>query len=106
MPADWFRTSTHLLRPLCCHSVTLRTVSAALAKARSKDDWLLVRRLTPIFDREIRDRVGRLYDAFMLDLSRYTGSRARRNFEIVQFWGTGSAEALRRASLIYLERAD
>jgi hypothetical protein len=54
MPADWFRTSTHLLRPLCCHIVTLRTVSAALAKARSKDDWLLVRRLTPIFDRETR----------------------------------------------------
>jgi hypothetical protein len=52
----------------------------------------------------VRDRVGRLYDAFMLDLSRYTGSRARRNFEIVQFWGTGSEDALRRASLIYLER--
>jgi hypothetical protein len=52
----------------------------------------------------VRDRVGRLYDAFMLDLSRYTGSRARRNFQIVNFWGTRSADALRRATLIYLER--
>jgi hypothetical protein len=52
----------------------------------------------------VRDRVGRQYDAFMLDLSQYTGSRARRNFEMVKFWGKGTEDALRRASLIYLER--
>jgi ABC-type cobalamin/Fe3+-siderophores transport system ATPase subunit len=52
----------------------------------------------------VRDRVGRLYDAYMLDLSQYTGERARRDFEMVKFWGPGSDDALRKASLIYLER--
>jgi hypothetical protein len=53
----------------------------------------------------VRDRKGRLYDAYMLDLSRYTGERARRNFELVQFWGKNSEDTLRRASLIFLERS-
>lgn len=52
----------------------------------------------------VRDRVGRLYDAYMLDLSQYTGERARRDFEMVKFWGPDSDDALRKASLIYLER--
>ena len=49
------------------------------------------------------NRKGRLYDAFMLDLSRYTGERARRNFEMVKFWGRDSGDSLRRASLIFME---
>lgn len=52
----------------------------------------------------VRDRKGRVYDAYMLDLSMYTGARARRDFEIIKFWGAGSDDALRRAGLIYLER--
>ncbi|MGF6433482.1 hypothetical protein [Bradyrhizobium elkanii] len=52
----------------------------------------------------VRDRKGRLYDAYMLDLSRYTGERARRNFELVKFWGKDAEDTLRRASLIFLER--
>jgi hypothetical protein len=52
----------------------------------------------------VRDRAGRLYDAYMLDISRYTGERARRNLEIVKFWGKNSDDALRRTALIYLER--
>ncbi|MDA9502574.1 hypothetical protein [Bradyrhizobium sp. CCBAU 11357] len=52
----------------------------------------------------VRDRTGRLYDAYMLDLSQYTGERARKDFELVKFWGPGSDDALRKASLIYLER--
>jgi hypothetical protein len=51
-----------------------------------------------------RNRKGRLYDAFMLDLSRYTGERARRNFELVKFWGKDAEDSLRRATLIYLEK--
>ena len=51
-----------------------------------------------------RKRKGRLYNAYMLDSSRYTGERARRNFELVRFWGKGSEDTLRRATLIYLER--
>src|SRR5262249_12681822 len=49
----------------------------------------------------VRDRTGRLYDAYMLDLSQYTGERARKDFEMVKFWGPGSDDALRKASLIY-----
>ncbi len=52
----------------------------------------------------MRDRSGRLYDAYMLDISRYTGERTRRGLEVVKFWGKGSEDALRRANLIYLEK--
>jgi hypothetical protein len=52
----------------------------------------------------IRDRKGRLYNAYMLDLSRYTGERARRNFELVKFWGKDSEDNLRRATLVFLEK--
>jgi hypothetical protein len=52
----------------------------------------------------VRDRTGRLYDAYMLDISRYTGERTRRNLAIVKFWGKNSDDALRRAVLIYLEK--
>ncbi|SDE54384.1 hypothetical protein SAMN05216337_1028104 [Bradyrhizobium brasilense] len=51
-----------------------------------------------------RNRIRRVYDAYMLDLSMYTGARARREFEIIKFWGPGSDDALRRAGLIYIER--
>ena len=44
------------------------------------------------------------YDAYMLDLSQYAGEHARRDFEMVKFWGPDSDDALRKASLIYLER--
>jgi hypothetical protein len=53
----------------------------------------------------VRDRTGRLYDAYMLDLSQYAGERARKDFEMVKFWGPDSDDALRKASLIYLERS-
>lgn len=52
----------------------------------------------------VRDRSGRLYDAYMLDISRYVGERTRRDLELVKFWGKGSDDALRRTNLIYLEK--
>jgi Cdc6-like AAA superfamily ATPase len=52
----------------------------------------------------VRDRVNRLYDAYMLDLSQYTGERARRNFEIVEFWGDKADDALRKSRFIFAER--
>jgi hypothetical protein len=52
----------------------------------------------------LRDRVNRVYDAFMLDLSQYAGERARRNFEIVRFWGHDAEDALRKSKFVYLER--
>lgn len=52
----------------------------------------------------VRDRSGRLYDAYMLDMSQYTGERMRRGLEVVKFWGKGSEDALRRTNLVYLEK--
>ena len=51
----------------------------------------------------VRDRVSRIYDAYMLDLSQYTGERTRRNFEIVEFWTKGADDTLRKTKLIYRE---
>ena len=43
----------------------------------------------------------------MLDVSQYTGSRKRHNFELVEFWKAGSDEQLRRVKLIYdIEASD
>ncbi len=52
----------------------------------------------------VRERVNRVYDAYMLDLSQYTGERARRNFDIVEFWGSHGEDSLRKSRLIYSER--
>lgn len=51
----------------------------------------------------VRNREGRLYDAFMLDLSFYTGERARKGVEMIQFWKADAADTLRRTGLIYME---
>jgi hypothetical protein len=51
----------------------------------------------------VRDRASRVYDAYMLDLSQYTGERARRNFEIVEFWGKDEDDALRKTRFIMFE---
>lgn len=53
----------------------------------------------------VRSREGRLFDAFMLDLSFYTGERARRGFDMIEFWRADNADALRKAGLIYAEAA-
>jgi len=52
----------------------------------------------------IRDRVHRIFDAYMLDISQYAGERARRNFEIVEFWGDDADDSLRKTKFIFLER--
>jgi hypothetical protein len=54
MPAGWFHTSFYLLRSLCCHIATLQAIAAALAKARAQRDWILVKRLLPMLERETR----------------------------------------------------
>ncbi len=51
----------------------------------------------------VRSRERRVYDAFMLDLSFYTGERARRGFEMIEFWKAGSDDSLRKPKLILLE---
>jgi hypothetical protein len=49
----------------------------------------------------IRNRSGRLYEAYMLDLSQYAGARKRRDLDLIEFWKPSSTDALRKASLIY-----
>lgn len=49
----------------------------------------------------VSGRPGKIFEAYMLDVSQYTGSRKRRGLGIVEFWRQGSNERLRRATLIY-----
>lgn len=51
----------------------------------------------------VRNREGRIYDAFMLDMSFYTGERMRRGVDLIEFWKPDNADALRKAGLIYAE---
>ena len=53
----------------------------------------------------VSGRPGRIYEAYMLDLSQYAGARKRRDLELIEFWKPSSKEALRRASLIYMPTA-
>lgn len=49
----------------------------------------------------VSKRQGRIFEAYMLDLSQYAGSRARRGLSIVEFWKPDSDEMLRKVSLIF-----
>jgi hypothetical protein len=49
----------------------------------------------------VSKRPGKIFEGYMLDVSQYTGSRKRHNFEIVDFWKPESLEELRRVKLIY-----
>jgi hypothetical protein len=54
MPASWFSTCLYLLRLLCSHAATAQAIAAALAKARAQRDWIGVKRLMPMHERETR----------------------------------------------------
>jgi hypothetical protein len=49
----------------------------------------------------VRDRPGKIYEAYLLDLSQYTGERKKRDMRIIEFWKTGAEDELRRTALIY-----
>jgi Cdc6-like AAA superfamily ATPase len=49
----------------------------------------------------ISKRQGKLFEAYMLDVSQYTASRKKRELEIIEFWREDSTERLRRVTLIY-----
>jgi hypothetical protein len=49
----------------------------------------------------VSGRPGKIYEAYMLDLSQYAGARKRRELEMVEFWKADSTESLRRISLLY-----
>jgi hypothetical protein len=49
----------------------------------------------------VRDRPGKIFEAYLLDLSQYTGERKKRDMKILEFWKTGAEDELRRTALIY-----
>jgi hypothetical protein len=49
----------------------------------------------------VSGRPGKIFEAYMLDLSQYAGARKRRGLEMIEFWKPGGQESLRKASLIY-----
>ena len=49
----------------------------------------------------IPSRPGKVFEAYMLDVSQYTASRKKRELEIIEFWRASATERLRRTSLIY-----
>ncbi|MCC6877414.1 MAG: hypothetical protein IT378_24120 [Sandaracinaceae bacterium] len=49
------------------------------------------------------DRPGKIFEAYMLDVSQYTASRKMRDFQIVEFWRSDAEDVLRRPGLIYKE---
>jgi hypothetical protein len=49
----------------------------------------------------VRDRPGKIYEAYLLDLSQYTGERKKRDMSMIDFWRTGAEDELRRTALIY-----
>jgi hypothetical protein len=49
----------------------------------------------------ISKRPGKLFEAYMLDVSQYTASRKKRELEVIEFWRAESTERLRRVGLIY-----
>lgn len=51
----------------------------------------------------VRDRPGRTFEAFMLDVSQYTAARKRRELEIIEFWRDDADDAIRRTGLIFKE---
>lgn len=51
----------------------------------------------------VADRPGKKFEAFMLDLSQYTASRKKRDFEVIEFWKSDATDKIRRPGLIYKE---
>lgn len=51
----------------------------------------------------VRDRPGKTFEAFMLDVSQYTAARKKREMEIIEFWRDDAVDTIRRTGLIYKE---
>ena len=49
----------------------------------------------------VSKRPGRIFEAYMLDLSQYTGSRKMKDMRIVEFWRQGRGDQLRLVSMVY-----
>lgn len=69
---------------------------------------LAVNEYDPIYPRvnpsvTVRDRPGKKFAAFMLDISQYTAARKKRELEIIEFWRPDATDQIRRTGLIYKE---
>jgi hypothetical protein len=51
----------------------------------------------------VAHRPGKIFDAYMLDVSQYTASRKKRELEIIEFWRADATDSIRRPGLIYKE---
>ncbi len=45
----------------------------------------------------VKDKPGKLYTAYMLDISQYTGQRLRRELEMISFWKRSELDKIRRS---------
>ncbi len=48
----------------------------------------------------VREERGKLYSAYMLDISQYTGERKRREMEMISFWKGSDLDRLRRSKYV------
>jgi hypothetical protein len=48
-------------------------------------------------------RQGKIFEAFMLDVSQYTAARKKRELHIIEFWRPDATDAIRLPKLIYKE---
>ena len=49
----------------------------------------------------VREKPGKIFDGYMLDISQYSGERKRRDFEMIGFWERDGEEQLRKRKLIF-----
>ena len=49
----------------------------------------------------VRDIPGKLYTAYMLDISQYTGERRRREMRMVSFWKRDELDTIRRSKYVF-----
>lgn len=48
----------------------------------------------------VRTHPGKIFEAYMLDISQYSGSRKKRGFNIIEFWKKTESESVRNHKLI------
>jgi hypothetical protein len=48
----------------------------------------------------VRDKPGKLFTAYMLDISQYTGERRRRDLEMITFWERSELDKIRRSKYV------
>lgn len=48
----------------------------------------------------VRDQPGKLYTAYMLDISQYVGERLRRDLDMISFWKRSELDKIRRSKYV------